>query len=265
RSSAGESVRARRSRASRSSPRCRSRSPAMWRAFARRFASSSRAIWRCPSTARCSRRAVSARTCVPSTATARCRRRLPTHSAPSVTPPPRARTSPPTAMPESRSRRSARSPSPTRPGTVEPWKKPQRGSASRRPSWGWGPAGRGEPVDLRRLALAALSAGCAWGGQDEARLLPADRSTAVTYVALGDSTVEGVGASSPELNYVSRVHARLGGVYPAARLTNLGVGGATSADVLLRQLTRVIELRPYLVTISIGPNDITGRVQLDGP
>ena len=118
-------------------------------------------------------------------------------------------------------------------------------------------------MDLRRLALAALgalSAGCAWGGQDEARLLPADRSAAVTYVALGDSTVEGVGASSPELNYVSRIHARLRGVYPAARLTNLGVGGATSADVLLRQLTRAIELRPYLVTISIGPNDITGRV-----
>src|SRR5437870_3807915 len=135
--------------------------------------------------------------------------------------------------------------------------------ASRRPSWGWGPTGRGEPVDLKRLAFVALGtlcAGCAWGGQDEARLLPADRSAAVTYVALGDSTVEGVGASSPELNYVSRIHARLRGVYPAARLTNLGVGGATSADVLLRQLTRAIELRPDLATISIGPNDITGRV-----
>src|SRR2546428_9158014 len=119
--------------------------------------------------------------------------------------------------------------------------------ASRRPSWGWGPAGRGEPVNLRRLALAALgtlSAGCAWGGQDEARLLPADRSTAVTYVALGDSTVEGVGASRPELNYVSRIHARLRAVYPSARLTNLGVGGATSGDVLARQLDRAIERRP---------------------
>jgi len=118
-------------------------------------------------------------------------------------------------------------------------------------------------VDLKGLALVALgtlSAGCAWGGQDEARLLPADRSAAVTYVALGDSTVEGVGASSPALNYVSRVHARLRRVYPDARLTNLGVGGATSADVLLRQLARAIELRPYLVTLSIGPNDITGRV-----
>jgi lysophospholipase L1-like esterase len=95
---------------------------------------------------------------------------------------------------------------------------------------------------------------------DGARLLPADRRAAVAYVALGDSTVEGVGASSPELNYVSRLHARLRAVYPNARLTNLGAGGATSADVLARQLNRAIELHPHLVTLSIGPNDITKGV-----
>ncbi len=86
------------------------------------------------------------------------------------------------------------------------------------------------------LALAGLVAGCAWGGHNGTRLLPADRGAAVMYVALGDSTVEGVGASSPERNYVSRVYARLRSVYPDARLANLGVGGATSAHVLVRQL-----------------------------
>jgi len=85
----------------------------------------------------------------------------------------------------------------------------------------------------------------------------------VTYVALGDSTVEGIGASSPEHTYVSRVHARLRSVYPEARLANLGVSGATSAHVLLRQLDRAIELGPDLVTLSIGPNDITGRVSVE--
>jgi len=121
-------------------------------------------------------------------------------------------------------------------------------------------------VILRRralVALALLSAACAWRGQESTRLLPADRSAAVRYVALGDSTVEGVGASSPERNYVSRVYARLLGVYPDARLANLGVGGATSADVLRRQLDRAIDLRPDLVTLSIGPNDITGRVSVE--
>jgi len=113
------------------------------------------------------------------------------------------------------------------------------------------------------VALAVLFAGCARGGHDGARLLPADRSAAVTYVALGDSTVEGIGASSLEHTYVSRVHARLRSVYPDARLANLGVSGATSALVLLRQLDRAIELGPDLVTLSIGPNDITGRVSVE--
>jgi len=113
----------------------------------------------------------------------------------------------------------------------------------------------------RITVLAALLAtACATGHPERARTLPADRSAAVLYVALGDSTVEGVGASSPDRNYVSRLHERLRAAYPSARVVNLGVGGATSADVLLRQLDRAIGLRPDLVTLSIGPNDITTRV-----
>ncbi len=92
---------------------------------------------------------------------------------------------------------------------------------------------------------------------DGVRLLPRDRGQPVRYVALGDSTVAGVGASSPERNYVSGVHARLRAVYPAAQVTNLGVGGATAADVVRGQLRRAVDLQPRLVTLSIGPNDIT--------
>jgi len=82
------------------------------------------------------------------------------------------------------------------------------------------------------------------------------------YVALGDSTVEGIGASRSELNYVSRLYARLREVYRNARVENLGVGGATSVDVLARQLDRAVALAPDLVTLSVGPNDITERVPL---
>ena len=93
--------------------------------------------------------------------------------------------------------------------------------------------------------------------RDSVRRLPSDHSTAVRYVALGDSTVEGIGATSPDRSYVGRLFAQLREVYPRAALTNLGVGGATAADVAVYQLPRVISLRPDLVTLSVGPNDIT--------
>jgi acyl-CoA thioesterase I len=112
------------------------------------------------------------------------------------------------------------------------------------------------------LAIAITVAGCSWTHGAAARTLPADRSADILYVALGDSTVEGVGASRPELNYVSRLHARLREVYRNARMENLGVGGATSVDVLARQLDRATALDPDLVTVSVGPNDITERVPL---
>lgn len=112
------------------------------------------------------------------------------------------------------------------------------------------------------LAVAAVVAGCAWTRGAAARTLPADRNADVLYVALGDSAVEGVGASRPELNYVSRLYARLREIYPNARVDNLGVGGATSVDVLARQLDRAVALDPDLVTLSVGPNDITERVPL---
>lgn len=122
---------------------------------------------------------------------------------------------------------------------------------------------------MRRITVLAalLAAACATGRPDGvsvrpdgARVLPADRTAAIVYVALGDSTVEGVGATSPDRNYVSRLYQRLRAVYPNARVSNLGRGGATSADVLARQLDRAVAQRPDLVTLSIGPNDITTRV-----
>lgn len=107
-----------------------------------------------------------------------------------------------------------------------------------------------------------VAAGCAGGRGESARTLPRDAAAPVLYVALGDSTVEGIGATEPAATYVARLHARLRAVYPRASVANLGVGGATSADVVDGQLERATLLRPQLVTLSIGPNDITGHVPL---
>jgi acyl-CoA thioesterase I len=86
--------------------------------------------------------------------------------------------------------------------------------------------------------------------------LPRDRGAPVVYAALGDSTVYGAGATRPENAYVGRIGSRLRDVYPQARATNLGVNGATAADVVAGQLDRAVALRPNLVTLSVGPNDI---------
>ena len=122
---------------------------------------------------------------------------------------------------------------------------------------------------LQRAAVLWVTAGLllASGGCHRApraahvplRLLPADPRAAVTHVALGDSTVAGVGATSPERTYVHHLFARLRTVYPRARLVNLGVSGATAADVVVGQLPAALQQAPTLVTLSIGPNDLLAQ------
>jgi lysophospholipase L1-like esterase len=114
------------------------------------------------------------------------------------------------------------------------------------------------------IGVGALVVACSTSRSDRAaRRLPSDCRAAVVYVALGDSTVEGVAATSARLNYVSRLHERLRAIYPAARVENLGVGGAVAADVLERQLARAVTAKPDLVTLSVGPNDLTSGVSVD--
>lgn len=81
------------------------------------------------------------------------------------------------------------------------------------------------------------------------------------YLALGDSTAQGIGASVPGRSYVGqladRIEAELGA--PIA-VTNLGVSGAPTRLCVRDQLPRaakVLEQRtPDLVTLAIGANDI---------
>ena len=81
------------------------------------------------------------------------------------------------------------------------------------------------------------------------------------YLALGDSTAQGIGASTPGRSYVGqladRIEARLGA--PIA-VTNLGVSGAPSRLCVRDQLPRARKVlakrSPDLVTLAIGANDI---------
>ena len=77
----------------------------------------------------------------------------------------------------------------------------------------------------------------------------------MVYAALGDSTAVGVGADHG--GYVDRVFERLGREHDGARLLNVAVSGATTADVLRDQVDRVREAHPTLVTLGVGANDVT--------
>lgn len=76
-----------------------------------------------------------------------------------------------------------------------------------------------------------------------------------TYVALGDSTSVGYGASAGG-GYPARLHAALAAAGVPLALQVVGENGATTADVVRRQLPRLPTLAPALVTLGIGTNDL---------
>lgn len=79
------------------------------------------------------------------------------------------------------------------------------------------------------------------------------------YVALGDSTVEGVGATSPERSFAPIISMFLKRYKGNVAFYNLGKSGSAVRDVLENQVKKAIELKPNLVTISVGSNDILQR------
>lgn len=83
----------------------------------------------------------------------------------------------------------------------------------------------------------------------------------ITYVALGDSTGAGIGAVSG--GYVARLQQRIVETRPDSQLFNFCISGATTADVLGRQLNQGVAKTPDLVTLGIGINDISHGLTLD--
>lgn len=109
---------------------------------------------------------------------------------------------------------------------------------------------RGLTCALRALALA-LAALAATPARAQAPRAPGQ----LVYVAVGDSTAVGVGANGA--GYPPRLARRLEAEGHVVKLLNLGVSGATAADVRRDQLPRVMSSSPGLVTIVVGINDLT--------
>ncbi len=77
----------------------------------------------------------------------------------------------------------------------------------------------------------------------------------ISYVALGDSSAVGVGASRGG-GYPERLASRLRQEGLPVGLTNLGMSGAVVRDVFTSQIKRAVATQPTLVTIGIGTNDL---------
>ena len=78
------------------------------------------------------------------------------------------------------------------------------------------------------------------------------------WVAVGDSTAQGIGASSPDRGYVGQLLVRLRDEqHRPWRVVNLSATGARVADVAREQIPRINDAgEPELVTCAAGANDV---------
>jgi acyl-CoA thioesterase-1 len=77
------------------------------------------------------------------------------------------------------------------------------------------------------------------------------------YVAIGDSAAQGIGASAPHRGYVGLLARHISQqTGRTVRVINLSVSGATVELAVRDQLPRSVKLKPDIVTVAIGANDI---------
>lgn len=87
----------------------------------------------------------------------------------------------------------------------------------------------------------------------------ADESGEITYLALGDSTAQGIGATHPMKGYVGLIAKDIEKqTGKSVRIVNLSKTGAKMDDYLKDQAPIVPTIKADLVTIQIGANDVGG-------
>ena len=122
----------------------------------------------------------------------------------------------------------------------------------------------GAMLAIASPAIAQAPAGCpvsaeivvANGGLDDSRAAVA--SGVLTILAMGSSSIEGVGASRPELGFVPLLEAGLERRLPGVQVTivNKGIGGETARETRMRLEREIAANRPDLVIWQLGTNDI---------
>jgi lysophospholipase L1-like esterase len=80
------------------------------------------------------------------------------------------------------------------------------------------------------------------------------------YVAIGDSQTEGLwdGDDSVGLTgFADRLAMHIDSHFPGLAYANLAVRGRRILDLLVEQLPHALAMRPDLITVCIGMNDVT--------
>ena len=118
---------------------------------------------------------------------------------------------------------------------------------------GAGPAGAGGPAPRQGPGRTSHPATAPWSAGLWNR-----------YVAMGDSFTAGIGDPEPQRpggirGWADRVAEELSEGRPDFRYANLAVSGLLLQEILERQLGPAIALKPDLVTLSAGGNDIVFR------
>ena len=90
-------------------------------------------------------------------------------------------------------------------------------------------------------------------------------SGSLTILAMGSSSIEGVGASRPDLGFVPLLEAGLERRLPGVSVTvvNKGIGGETAQDTANRLARETAASRPDMVIWQLGTNDILRSRSMD--
>jgi lysophospholipase L1-like esterase len=79
----------------------------------------------------------------------------------------------------------------------------------------------------------------------------------LTYVAIGDSAAQGIGASRPQNSYAGLIADHIAeGTGRTVRIANLSISGGTVRMAIDFELGQARHLEPDIVTVCIGANDI---------
>jgi lysophospholipase L1-like esterase len=88
------------------------------------------------------------------------------------------------------------------------------------------------------------------------------------YVAIGDSQTEGLWDGDDGiglLGFADRLAAMVDSLYPGLQYANLAIRGKRIGDVLNEQIPRALAMRPDLITVCAGMNDVIQPGRSFGP